>query len=100
MRNRQSEANQMIKAYLVRGTNQWAFWCSERYQKNISSEIGTPFNNGDRTLTTEAPLEFRINDKVKINGDELLIDDIQYELKRNKNALRGAPSYIKTLLVR
>jgi len=28
-----------------------------------------------------------------------LIKDIQYEMKKNKNALRGAPSYIKTLVV-
>lgn len=90
----------MIKAYLIRGNNEWAFWCSERFQRNISVEIGQPFNNGDRTLITEANLEFRINDKVKISGEELLIDDIQHELKTNKNAMRGAPSYIKTLLVR
>lgn len=90
----------MIKAYLIRGNNEWAFWCSERFQRNTSVEIGQPFANGDRTLITEANVEFRINDKVKINGEELLIDDIQYELKTNKNAMRGAPSYIKTLLVR
>lgn len=100
MRNRQAEANQMIKATLQRGTNEWAFWCREDFEKSISIEIGQPIHNGSRSLVTESNLEFRLNDKVIINGENLLIDDIQHELKGNKNALRGAPSYIKRLVVR
>jgi len=99
MRNRQSEANQMVKAYLVRANQEWAFWCKDSYVKNISTTIGQPYNDGQRTLVTESNLEFRINDRVRIQGDDLLINDIQYEMKTNKNALRGAPSYIKTLVV-
>jgi len=99
MRNRQAEANQMVKAYLVRANNEWAFWCRTDFTKNFTSEIGQPFHNGNRTLITESNLEFRIHDKVRIGGEELLIDDIQYEMKDNKNALRGAPSYIKTLVM-
>lgn len=99
MRNRQAEANQMVKAYLVRANNESAFYCRDRYQKTISTTIGQPYNDGQRTLVTESNLEFRINDRVRIQGDDLLINDIQYEMKTNKNALRGAPSYIKTLVV-
>lgn len=99
MRNRQAEANQLVKAYLVRANQEWAFWCRTDYAKNITQEIGQPFNNGNRTLITESNLEFRIHDKVRINGEQLMIDDIQYEMKDNKNALRGSPSYIKTLVM-
>jgi len=99
MRNRQAEANQMVKAYLVRANKEWAFWCRDNYVKNISTTIGQPYHDGQRTLVTESNLEFRINDRVRIQGDDLLINDINYDMKDNKNALRGAPSYIKTLVV-
>lgn len=99
MRNRQAERNQLVKAYLIRANEESAFWCRTNYIKNITQEIGQPFNNGNRTLITESNLEFRIHDKVRVGDEELLIDDIQFEMKENKNALRGAPTYIKTLVM-
>lgn len=100
MRNRQEEMNQMVKAYLKRGNNEWAFWCRDSFTKNISIEIGQPYADGQRVLITESPLEFRINDTVKVLNDTLLIDDIQQQMKRNRNAMRNAPSYVKTLVVK
>ena len=100
MRNRQEEINQMVKAYLKRGNNEWAFWCRDTISKSISIDIGQPFADGQRTLVTESPLEFRINDTVKIGKEELLIDDVQQMMKANRNAMRNAPSYVKTLLVK
>lgn len=97
MRNRQKEENQRIKGYLLKNGQYLAFWFSESYDKTINTAIGQPFADSNRRLTTESPLEFKVNDKIKINGDESLIENIQYELKPNKNSLRGAPSYIKVL---
>lgn len=99
-RNRQLQDNQRVKAYLVRGIRESAFWCNDSYQKNISLEFGQPRNDGSRVLVTESGLDFRINDQVKINGDLLLIENIQYTLKSNNNSLRGAPSYTKRLEVK
>ena len=100
MRNRQAEENQMVKAYLKRGNNEWAFWCKDSFSKNISIEIGQPFADGQRVLVTESPLGFKINDTVVVLGETLLVDDIQQTMKANKNAMRNAPSYVKTLVVK
>jgi hypothetical protein len=100
MRNRQEEINQMVKAYLKRGNNETAFWCRDTVSKNIGLEIGQPFHDGQRVLITESPLEFRLNDTVKVLGDELLIEDVQQVMKANRNAMRNAPSYVKTLVVK
>ena len=54
MRNRQAEANQMVKAYLVRANKEWAFWCRDNYVKNISTTIGQPYNDGQRGSETES----------------------------------------------
>ena len=99
-RNRQLEDNQKVKAYLVRGIRENAFWCNDSFQRNISVEFGQPKADGDRVLITESNLDFRINDQVKINGQLLLIESINYTLKENKNSLRGAPSYFKQLGVK
>lgn len=99
-RNRQFEDNQRVKAYLVRGIRENAFWCNDSYRNTISLEFGQPRNDGDRVLVTESGLDFRINDQVKINGQLLLIENVQYTLKSNNNSLRGAPSYIKRLEVK
>ncbi len=100
MRNRQAEENQMVKAYLKRANNEWAFWCKDAFSKNISLEIGQPFHDGQRVLVTESPLEFKINDTVKVRSETLLIEDIQQTMKANRNAMRNAPSYVKTLVVK
>jgi uncharacterized Zn finger protein len=99
-RNRQLEENQRVKAYLVRGIRENAFWCNDSYQKTISTDFGQPRTDGERVLITESNLDFRINDQVKINGELLLIESINFTLKTNRNSLRGAPSYIKRLGVK
>lgn len=97
MRNRQKEDNQRIKGYLLRNGKYHAFWFKETFDKTINTAIGQPFADSSRRLITESPLEFRVNDKIRIGKEESLIENIQFELKPNKNSMRGAPSYIKTL---
>lgn len=97
MRNRQKEENQRLKGYLLRNGRWHAFWFRETYDKTINTAIGQPFADSSRRLITESPLSFRVNDKIKIRGEESLVERIEYEIKSNPNSLRGNPSYIKTL---
>jgi len=100
MRNIQDFDNQRIKGYLVRGNKKVAFWYRENFTKDISENFGQPVADGQRLLVTESTLDFRINDALEIAGQRLLVDNVQLELKGNMNSLRGAPSYIKTIVVR
>lgn len=100
MRNIQEFDNQRIKGYLVRGNKKVAFWYRETFTKDISENFGQPVADGQRSLITESTLDFRINDQLEIAGQKLLVDNVQLELKGNLNSLRGAPSYIKTIVVR
>lgn len=99
MRNRQKESNQRLKGYLLQNGRWHAFWFRETTDKTINTAIGQPFTDNSRKLTTESPLSFRVNDKIKIRGEDSLVERIDFEIKNNPNSLRGNPSYIKILEV-
>ena len=93
-----------LKAYYIENEKEQVFWCKDTKIRNITNEMGMsmPMSNGERLLETDSPLEFKMNKKVKIGNEILLIqsepnsivDDVDL------NVMRGNPDYIKTLLVR
>ena len=100
MRNLQMNDTQKIKGYLLNAQGRVAFWYTEEETRNISENFGQPVADGERLLITQSPLDFQINQRVLVGGEELRIQDIRKKLLPNLNSLRGAAAYEKTLVVR
>jgi hypothetical protein len=93
-----------VKAYYIDSTDrEFVFWCKEKKIKNITNELGQsmPMANGERVLETDSTLDFQMNDKVRIGGETVLIQDFDSNTDdKDLNAMRGKPRNIKTILVR
>ena len=93
-----------LKAYYIQNDTERVFWCKENKIKNITNEMGAsmPLSNGERMLETDSPLNFKINKKVRIGNETLLIQNEPNSIvdDNDLNVMRGFPDYIKTLLVR
>jgi hypothetical protein len=60
-----------------------------------------PMSNGERMLETDSPLDFKINQSVKIGNDIVLIQQFNGIVDdKDLNSMRGKPKYITTLLVK
>lgn len=95
--------NRKIRAYLIQGNNDpKIFYCNRRNRGNISSNIGHLYADGEHYLVTNADLNFKINDLVRLSDTQTLtIEDIEENLIENdNNGLRGNPRYEKVLLVK
>jgi len=93
-----------LKAYYIENEKEQVFWCKDTKMRNITNEMGAslPMSNGERLLETDSPLDFKMNKKVKIGNEILLIQNEPNSIvdDNNLNVMRGDPDYIKTLLVR
>ena len=92
-----------IKAYYIQDDNQYTFYCKENKIKNITNEMGAsmPMSNGERMLETDSPLDFKINQSIKIGNETLNIQSYNGVVDdKDLNSMRGNPRYITTLLVK
>jgi len=92
-----------LKAYYIENEHEYVFWCKDTKIHNITNAMGQSLamSDGERMLETDSPLEFKINKKVKIGNEVLLIQDLNSIVDDvDLNVMRGKPDYIRTLLVR
>jgi hypothetical protein len=93
-----------LKAYYIENEKEQVFWCKDTKMRNITNEMGAslPMSNGERLLETDSPLDFKMNKKVKIGNEILLIQNEPNSIvdDNDLNVMRGNPDYIKMLLVR
>ena len=99
-RNRQY----MIKAYYIENDIEKAFYCKETKIRNITNAMGQsmPMSDGERMLETDSDLSFKMNKKIRIGTETLLIQNEPGSIvdPKHLNAMRGNPKYITQLLVR
>jgi len=93
-----------LKAYYIENENEHIFWCRETKIRNITNEMGAsmPMSNGESLLETDSNLSFKMNKKVRIGNEVLLIQNEPNSIvdPKDLNSMRGVPKYITTLLVR
>ena len=93
-----------LKAYYIENDVEKVFWCKDTKIRNITNAMGASMtmSDGERMLETDSPLEFKINKKVRIGNETLLIQNEPNSIvdDNDLNVMRGFPDYIKTLLVR
>jgi len=92
-----------IKATYIQDDKETVFYCKENKIKNLTNEMGAsmPMSNGERMLETDSPLDFQINQSVKIGDDIVLIQQFNGIVDdKDLNSMRGKPKYITTLLVK
>lgn len=91
-----------IRAYYTENSVTRPFWCSESVMKNITNELGAsmPLANGERLLETDSRIDFMQNAQVTIGGETLRVKQTNSVVDRkDKNSMRGKPSYITTVLI-
>ena len=92
-----------VKAYYIENDISTVFYCIENKLRNITNEMGASMalSNGERVLETDSPIEFKINQTVKIANETLLIQNVNGNIDpKDLNSMRGNPKYIQFVLVR
>ena len=92
-----------IKAYYIENNVEYVFYCKEKKIRNITDEMGMSLllANGQSMIETNSRLDFKQNQKVRIFGETLSIDNIDQVLDNSdKNSRRGNPSYITTMIIK
>lgn len=96
-------AKYTLKAYYVENGHETMFYCRENKIRNITNEMGAsiPLSNGERMLETDSPIEFKMNQNVRIDNELLLVQNSNSNIDpKDLNSMRGKPRYIQTILVR
>jgi len=76
------------KAYLIKGKERYAFWCSIRQNKQFDPMTGETTMTNDFTCETKAQFNFELRDVVEFN----------YAIRNGKNTLRiGEPFFEEPL---
>lgn len=92
-----------IKAFYIENGVEHTFYCKENKIKNITNEMGAsmPIANGERLLETDSPLDFKIEQLVRVGSETLSVANVSQTVDdKDNNAMRGNPSYITTILIK
>lgn len=86
-----------VRAYLVRGDEQWGFWCRLEKKRVIATDVGQEMEGTSKILYTKSRLPFRVNDAIRLTreGESMItVASVDSQIDQtNESARRGNPMF-------
>ena len=104
MIRRQHNPKYKVPAHYIENDKQTFFRCMIDRRRIISDPMGTSFqlDDGELLIETDADIDFKLNHKVKVNGDLLTVDNVVSRIPKNNdlNAYRGSAVNITRFIIK